>query len=210
MNKPKVAIIDYKMSNLFSIKNSFDVLGLDSVITSNPSIISSCDGAILPGVGAFPEAMTQLDRLDLSEAIKKFIKTGKPFMGICLGMQMLFDKSEEFFLTEGLGVIKGEVKSFKNQETVTTVPHVGWNAIHLHQENLENRFDFSNTLENENFYYFVHSFYVEPHEEKCIKTYTTHEGFEFCSSICYENIFATQFHPEKSGKMGLEIFTRVF
>ena len=198
------------MSNLFSIRNALDVLGIDSVITSNPKTISSCDGAVLPGVGAFPEAMMQLNNLDLSESVKNFISSGKPFMGICLGMQLLFDRSEEFSLTNGLGIIKGEVKDFKNEEKVNTVPHVGWNKLHLNEGNQKNDFDFTDALRTDDFFYFVHSFFVDPLEKDFIKTYTTHEDFQFCSSISYENVFASQFHPEKSGKKGLEIFRRVF
>ena len=124
-----IAIIDYKMSNLFSIKNALDTLGIKNEITSDEETILSSSGAILPGVGSFPESMQQLSDLKLVDTIKRFIDTGKPFMGICLGLQLLFTKSDEFQETKGLGIIDGTVQSFKSYIKEKPIPHVGWNKI---------------------------------------------------------------------------------
>jgi imidazole glycerol-phosphate synthase subunit HisH len=210
MKKYSVAIIDYQMSNLFSISNALNALDINSVITSDPKVILQSDGAILPGVGSYPEAVISLHDLDLFETIKNFINTGKPFMGICLGLQLLFNNSEEFKLTEGLGVIEGATKKFIDKSIVKTVPHVGWNKIEI----IESDHDIQNypfkDITCDDFFYFVHSLYVEPANLDSVKSFTDHEGFNFCSSIMHENIFASQFHPEKSGKRGLQILQNFF
>ena len=196
------------MSNLFSIKNALDVLNIQSVITSDPEIILSSSGAILPGVGSYPQAVQHLNNMGLFEVIKSFINSGKPFMGICLGMQLLFDNSEEFSLTKGLEVIDGSVKHFNIHKSVKVIPHVGWNTVELNKHRAKNKF--SNLVSDGDYFYFIHSYYVEPGDSECIKTYTINDGFKFCSSVMHENIFATQFHPEKSGKRGLSILKNFF
>ena len=200
------------MSNLFSIQNALESLGIRGIVTSDPKKILSSDGAILPGVGSFPEAVNQLHQLELFEIIKKFIATGKPFMGICLGMQLLFSKSEEFGVTEGLDLIDGSVISFANEAQIKTVPHVGWNNIQINKENKDNPNNPLQTIKDGEYFYFVHSFYVKPEHESMnvINTHTVYNGFKFCSSIIKENMFATQFHPEKSGKKGLIILKEFF
>jgi len=210
MKKHSVAIIDYKMSNLFSISNALNALDISPVITSDPKVILQSDGAILPGVGSYPQAVNSLHDLDLFETIRNFINTGKPFMGICLGLQLLFNNSEEFKLTEGLGVIEGATKKFIDKPSVKTVPHVGWNKIEIIESdhNIQN-YPFRD-ITSDDFFYFVHSLYVEPTNLDYVKSYTNHEGFNFCSSIMHENIFASQFHPEKSGKRGLQILQNFF
>ena len=210
MNKPNIAIIDYHMSNLFSIRNALDALGINSTITSDPRIISQSDGAVLPGVGSYPKAIENLHSLDLFEAIKSFISSGKPFLGICLGLQLLFERSEEFQLTEGLGIIQGATKEFKDVATVKTIPHVGWNKININSHDLTTHQDPLNNIQNGEHFYFVHSLYVQPDNQEVIKTSSNHDGFTFCSSIMHENIFASQFHPEKSGKRGLLILNNFF
>ena len=208
-SSPRVAIIDYKMSNLFSIKNALDSLDIESFITSSPEEISNSDGAILPGVGSYPVAMNNLKELNLISSIKEFVESGKPFMGICLGLQLLFESSEEFGSTKGIGLIKGSVNLFSKINEIKTIPHVGWNTVITEKFN-QNNLDQPELLSSEDYFYFVHSLYVEPSEAEVIKTYTYHDGFKFCSSIMHQNIFASQFHPEKSGKVGLKILKNFF
>ena len=212
MNKPyKIAVIDYRMSNMFSIKNALTVLGLDVEVTSDYSTILSSDGAILPGVGSFPVAMKNIKELNLDNAIKDFISSGKPFAGICLGFQLLFDRSYEFKETFGLGILSGEVKIFSALNDKIRVPHVGWNNIKKNQiPNTKNNFDPLKKLNDQEYFYFVHSFYVEPEDRKDICTTTEYGGHNFCSSILKENIFACQFHPEKSGEKGISILREIF
>ena len=212
MNKPyKIAVIDYRMSNMFSIKNALNVLGFDVEVTSDYSTIVSCDGAILPGVGSFPEAMKHIKELKLDVSINDFIASGKPFLGICLGFQLLFNKSNEIEDTFGLGIISGEVKNLSKLNDEIRVPHVGWNNIKKKQiPNTKNNFDPLKKLNDQEYFYFVHSFYVEPEDNKDIYTTTEYGGHNFCSSILKENIFACQFHPEKSGEKGISILREIF
>lgn len=207
-----IAIIDYKVSNMFSIKNALDYLGYKCQITSNPMEILQADGAVLPGVGSFPEAMEHLYDLRLIEIIKEFISTGKPFMGICLGLQLLFSKSEEFYNCEGLNIIGGKVENFKKYIPSEPIPHVGWNRIENYVDKNDNplqRFKKLNIKNNE-YFYFVHSLFVKPDNKNYIFSETTFSSFKFCSSIMHDNIFACQFHPEKSGIKGLKIFEDFF
>lgn len=210
-NNYKIAVIDYGMSNMFSIQNALNVSGFESEITSDYSTIMSSDGAVLPGVGSFPEAMKNIKNLGLDESISEFIATGKQFMGICLGLQLLFDESNEIDNTRGLEIIPGSVKHFSNTKLMVKVPHVGWNCIKKNK--ILGNEDIINPLKNSNdgeFFYFVHSFYAEPEKSNHIYTTTEYGGIEFCSSILHENIFACQFHPEKSGKKGILILRDFF
>ena len=205
-----IVIIDYQMSNMFSIINALNYLNFNCHISSNPKSILSSDGVILPGVGSFPEAMNQLRSLDLIETILKFVSSGKPFMGICLGFQMLFSESSEFKNTKGLKVFEGKVLKFIDNKLTKKVPHVGWNSVNINSL-LFGLNDYSNNFfqENEN-YYFVHSYYVSPQNNNIVLSTTNYNGLKFCSSILYENVFACQFHPEKSGYKGLELFKSFF
>ena len=196
----KVVIVDYQLSNIFSLVNALNYLQIRSKVSSNKIDIKSADAIILPGVGSFPEAMEQLEKLDLIDALKNFIKTGKPFIGICLGFQLLFSKSYEFKITKGLNIFNGEVKKF--DEKNNKVPHIGWNNLELNN-NLNNQL--VKKINFENSYYFVHSYYVKPNDNKIILTFTDYEKTIFCSSILKENIFACQFHPEKSGLNGIKL-----
>jgi glutamine amidotransferase len=207
----KIAIIDYQMSNMFSIRNALNVLGFESEVTSSRSKILSCDGAILPGVGSFPEAMKHIKNLKLDESIKDFINTGKPFMGICLGYQLLFEKSEEIENTYGLGIMSGEVKKISKRNKEIRVPHVGWNSVKKNKlPNGEQNIGPLKSFNDSDYFYFVHSYYVQPSNDNDIYTTTEYGGNEFCSSILKENIFACQFHPEKSGENGLRILNEMF
>lgn len=208
MSKMKVAIVDYKMSNLFSIKNALDKIGIKSFITSNPKEILSSDGAILPGVGSFPEAMNHINNLELPPALIEFISSGKPFMGICLGMQILFSQSDEFEKTAGLDIIHGFVQPLSRQDHIKLVPHVGWNKVYKNDSReLPKIFD---SIEDSSHFYFVHSFYANPNSDDVVATYTEYNNFKFCSSIAKDNLFASQFHPEKSGVEGLKLLENFF
>lgn len=200
----KVAIIDYQLSNLFSVKHAFDYLKVDSEITSDKSVISTSDAAILPGVGAFGDAMNNLKRFDLIDTIKEFIASNKPFMGVCLGMQLLFSESEEFGNHQGLNITKGKVIKFASKDQKIKVPQIGWNQI----LKLNKTWDNSplKNIKNGEFMYFVHSYYVVPEDRSIILSETTYEGIRYCSGLLKSNIFATQFHPEKSGPAGIKIY----
>lgn len=199
----KVSIIDYEGGNLFSVIQACKSIGLDVSITSDYNKILTSDGLILPGVGSFPYAMKILKKKDLVNPIKDFISSNKPFMGICLGFQLLFSTSEEFENCDGLDIIKGKVRKFKFKDDMIKVPQIGWNKIYNSKE--WNNSPLKDISQNE-FMYFVHSYYVDPSDKKNILTYSKYENFEYCSSIINKNIFATQFHPEKSSFEGIKIY----
>lgn len=202
-----IAIIDYQIGNLFSVQNALQFVGLDSVITSDKEMISRADAAILPGVGAFGDAMDSLHQLDLVQPIKDFVRTGKPFMGICLGLQLLFTESEEFGSHRGLDIINGYVTKFTVEalsgERIVKVPQISWNRIHKVTQSWEGTE--LDGLQDGEFMYFVHSFYVVPDNVSDLLSITEYGGTTFCSSIKQSNIFASQFHPEKSGLVGIRI-----
>jgi glutamine amidotransferase len=212
MNEEKkfqVAIIDYEMGNMFSVAHACKYAGLNSIITKNKNVIMNSDAVILPGVGAFGNCMKNLNKFDLVSPIKDFIETGKPFLGICLGLQLLFTESEEFGNSKGLNLIEGNVVKFPNvtSEGISLkVPHIGWNNIYEYG----NQNNWSNSILKDTspkeFMYFIHSYYVKPSNEKDILTMTNYEGFEYCSGIKKNNITAFQFHPEKSGSEGIRIY----
>jgi len=204
--KKKVVIIDYKLGNLFSVKQACDKVGMDAIISSDRSIILEADALILPGVGAFIEAMKNLEDLNLITAIKSKVKKGVPIFGICLGLQLLFTKSEEFGSKDGLDLISGSIKKFpeKLNDKIIKVPHISWNKIYEVGKKFNN--SSLKDISNGEFMYFVHSYFVDPKEKSCVFTNTNYNGIEFCSSISKDNIFATQFHPEKSAKKGLSIY----
>ena len=198
----KVSIIDFNVGNIYSVVQACKEIGLKVNLTSNYEEIINSDGVILPGVGAFGTAMKNLKNQGLDLAINDFVSTGKPFMGICLGLQLLFSESEEFGYNKGLGIIKGKVLKFNNSDK--KVPQVGWNTVYSNDELWKT--SPLNTINQNEFMYFVHSFYVKPSLEKYVLSKTKYHDFEYCSAIKKNNVFATQFHPEKSGKRGLEIY----
>ena len=198
-----IAIIDYGMGNLRSVQKGFERTGNEAVVTSDPATILSADKVVLPGVGAFPDCMRNLEQNHLIDVVHKTIRSGKPFLGICLGLQLLFTESEEFGISRGLDVIKGRVVRFKGPEFVgLKIPHMGWNTVSIKRRPPA----LSDVPENSHVY-FVHSFHVVPEDRAVIAT-TTPYGIEFVSSIWKDNVFAVQFHPEKSQSLGLSILKR--
>ncbi|UCG79454.1 MAG: imidazole glycerol phosphate synthase subunit HisH [Nitrospirota bacterium] len=194
-----ITIIDYGMGNLKSVYKAFRKVGTEAVITSDPKVIDDASAIVLPGVGAFRDCMNNLNGLHVTDPILRSIEKGKPYLGICLGLQILFSKSEEFGSNPGLGVIRGSVKRFP--ENGLKVPHMGWNAVKL----LRTPPIFSD-IEDGSFFYFVHSYYVSAEDESVISG-STEYGIDFTSMIWKDNIFATQFHPEKSQQLGLKLLS---
>jgi glutamine amidotransferase len=198
-----IAIIDYGMGNLRSVQKGFEKIGAEAVVTADPQVILQADKVVLPGVGAFRDCMHNLEQAGFVEPILKVIGEGRPFLGICVGMQLLFTDSVEFGLYQGLNVIPGHVLRFPEEMEVAAeklkVPQMGWNQLNFKRRPpaFEGIADGSNV-------YFVHSYYVKPDNDAVIAT-TTDYGIEFCSSIWKDNIVATQFHPEKSQDVGLRI-----
>ncbi len=203
-----VAIINYGMNNLYSVQNAFKNIGIKSVITDDHDKILKSKMAVLPGVGAFGEAIKNIKKKKLDKTIYKFIESGKPFFGICLGMQLLFEQSEEFGISEGLNIFEGNVIKFESSlRRKLIVPHVGWNKISFNNSNYPNSVMRNN--KNNDFMYFVHSFYVVPKCKDIELTSTIYQDKRYCSAITKENITAFQFHPEKSGDAGMKIFFEI-
>ena len=192
-----IAIIDYGAGNLHSVKNALDYLGAEAVITGDKDAILSADKVILPGVGAFGEAMASLRENGLCDVIKTVIKNGTPFLGICLGLQLLFEESEESPGVSGLGVFRGKV--VKIPDCGLKIPHMGWNDITVTKE--------SRILSGNPFVYFVHSYYLTTPDTDIVSAYTEY-GQRLDIAVERGNVFATQFHPEKSGEAGMAILKR--
>lgn len=191
-----IAIIDYGMGNLRSVQKALEKVGAKAVITQKPSDIARCQKIVLPGVGAMQPAMEKLESLGLIAPIRECIEKGKPFLGICLGLQLLFEESNEGGNVKGLGILKGQVVRFSKLK----VPHMGWNRIDI--KNADNELFVG--VKNQSFVYFCHSYYVKPKDTAVIAT-TTDYAIDFVSSVRKENIFGVQFHPEKSQDIGLSI-----
>ncbi len=191
-----ISIIDYGMGNLRSVEKGFLKAGHDAVVTDDPTVIANASHVVLPGVGAFKDCMRNLEEKGLVDPIIRSIEKGKPFLGICLGLQLLFDESEEFGPHRGLGLIRGKVVRFPDSDL--KIPHMGWNSISKVGDPPLLR-----DIEEGSYFYFVHSYYVVPEED--VTATRTDYGPEFTSSISRENIFACQFHPEKSQADGLKI-----
>lgn len=193
-----IAIIDYGMGNLRSVQKGFERVGHHAVVTNDPAVLAAADKVVLPGVGAFGDAIAELKRQQLVEPIKRAIDSGKPFLGICLGLQMLFDVGYEDGRHEGLGILRGEVVKFKVPHEYK-VPHMGWNQLTMRR-----RPPILEGLAEGAYVYFVHSYYVVPTDPGVIATETPYPE-NFVSSIWRDNLYATQFHPEKSQADGLRI-----
>ena len=194
-----IGIIDYGMGNLGSVMNACRFLEMDARIITRKSEMNDCRAVLLPGVGAYGDCMGHLVEHDFAGAIRNWVEAGKPLMGICLGLQALFDSSEETPGVEGLGIFAGTVKRFDLPKELK-VPQIGWNRINEVQPGCP-MFD---GLENSSFFYLVHSYYVCPDDASIIAG-TTDYGIEYCSCVWKDNVFATQFHPEKSQSVGLRM-----
>ena len=194
-----VGIVDYGVGNLFSLKSSFKYFGENAELVSEENSILACDRLILPGVGAFGDAAEALKATGLGDAVKKFAKSGKPLMGICLGMQLLFEKGLEFGEHEGLGLIPGKVVAVNPLVNGNKVPQIGWNSLVF----TNSKGDIYKNTENGEFVYFVHSYHAECPIEYI--TAQTEYGSLLTASVQYGNVMGTQYHPEKSGEAGLMI-----
>ena len=193
-----IAIIDYDAGNIKSVEKALQKLGADVVITKDADVILSADKVILPGVGAFGDAMTNLKKYDLVSVIKQVVERKIPFLGICLGLQLLFERSDETPGVEGLGILKGEVLRIPDNGNLK-IPHMGWNSLHL-----QNDGRLFAGLSEESYVYFVHSYYLKAEEPEIVKA-TTEYGVTIHASVEKGNVFACQFHPEKSSDVGLQI-----
>jgi len=199
-----IAIIDYGMGNLRSVQKAFEVCGARAKVTSSPSDLEKAEKLIFPGVGAFGAAMKELGRLKLVQPIKDAIDGGKYFLGLCLGMQLLFEKSEEAPGVKGLCVLKGDVRRFNFTQYGLKIPHMGWNVVSFQLSAVSFQQKILKGVPNKAYAYFVHSYYVEP-KDRSIAITTTDYGVEFVSGIRKDNIYGFQFHPEKSQNIGLKI-----
>jgi glutamine amidotransferase len=193
-------VVDYGMGNLRSVQKGFEKVGVSARISRDADEIRNADRLVLPGVGAFPECMKNLSNLDLVEPIKEFIQSGKPFLGICLGLQLLFNESEEFGIHEGFKVIPGTVKAF-DRNMGLKIPHMGWNQVFFRRE-----IPIFKGIPDGSYLYFVHSYYVVPQNDAHIVAESEY-GITFTCAVAADNVFAVQFHPEKSQETGLRILT---
>ena len=192
-----IAIIDYGAGNLQSVKNAFKHIGTEAVITGEKSEITAADAVVLPGVGAFGDCMASLEKAGLTDTVKAAANGGKPFLGICLGLQLLFEESEESPGVKGLGIFKGKI--VKIPDTGLKIPHMGWNSIETVKK--------SKILDGSPYVYFVHSYYLQTDDKELVSAYTEY-GARLAVAVERDNVFAVQFHPEKSGGAGMEILKK--
>jgi glutamine amidotransferase len=199
-----IGVIDYGAGNLRSMFNAISRIakstGQDVVITNDPDLLRSADKLILPGVGAFGSVMYDIKKNKIDEFVKEWIKKGLPFMGVCVGLQVLFEFGYEMGTHEGIGIFKGEVIKFKK---AAPIPHIGWNQISVVKET-----PFFSKEDDGKYFYFVHSYYVNPKDKNIINTFTDYQGEVFTSSVYSDNVFAVQFHPEKSHQNGAEVIKK--
>jgi glutamine amidotransferase len=194
----RIAIIDYQMGNLRSVQKAFEKIGHAATITGDPEELAKADKIVLPGVGAFGDAIAELKRRQLVEPIREAVAAGKPFLGICLGLQLLFDVGYEGGEFAGLGIFRGQVVRFERPAEYK-IPHMGWNRCRLVKPA-----PVLAGIEDESYFYFVHSYYVVPADPSLVALETDYGG-PFCAAIWRDNVFATQFHPEKSQATGLKL-----
>jgi len=195
-----IAIVDYGVGNLFSLSSSFLAIGADVTVTSDPDTIKAAEKIVLPGVGAFEDAVAKLRSSGLFELVKREAESGKPLLGICLGMQLLFERSYEYGVHEGLGLIPGEIRPLSDVlEDSLKIPHIGWNSLTLKGE----KSPIFKYVNDGDFVYFVHSYYGTNCEESVIAT--AEYGINITAAVAKGNIYGCQFHPEKSGEVGLSI-----
>jgi glutamine amidotransferase len=201
----RVAIVDYGLGNLFSVERAFRVAGAEAFLTSDPRDLESADAVVFPGVGAFGEGITNLERLGLAEEIKRLAAAGKPTFGICLGMQLLMDSSEEHGHWAGLGLLRGRVVELEPSQPGTKVPQIGWNSIDAAERGDHWSHGLVGGIEPGAFVYFVHSFGVVDTNPGDTLAATEYGGFKFTSIAHHGNVMGCQFHPEKSAEVGLAV-----
>jgi glutamine amidotransferase len=196
-----IAVVDYGMGNLSSVQNGLKVVGAEGRATSDPKEILNAKAVILPGVGAFKDCMSNLEKFGLVDCVQKSAQSGKPFLGICLGLQLLFSESEEFGSYPGLNLIPGKVKKFQfsDENRDLKIPHMGWNRVKFQRES-----SLFEGVPDDSYFYFVHSYYVVPENPNVVAA-TANYGGDFVCGIRRDNIYAFQFHPEKSQKLGLTL-----
>jgi len=205
----KIGIIDYQLGNLFSVIQACEKTGINAVLCTQASHLKNLDGYILPGVGSFGEAMNNMQSSGMDIALKAEVANGKPLFGICLGLQLLFEKSEESDDVNGLGILKGRVKKFQKGNDASgkiRIPNIGWNTLEFSNREVRLKNNPLSEVSEDDYFYFVHSYFVETDELDCVLTYTHYHAIKYVSSVFLNNIFATQFHPEKSGEKGLDIY----
>lgn len=193
-----IAIIDYDAGNIKSVEKALQKLGADVLVTKDAKEILRADKVILPGVGAFGDAMANLKKFELDKVIYEVVEKGTPFLGICLGLQLLFERSDETPGVAGLGILKGEILRIPDKEDLK-IPHMGWNSLHLQNEGR-----LFKGLSEQSYVYFVHSYYLKAEDEQIVKA-TTDYSVNIHASVEKDNVFACQFHPEKSSDVGLQI-----
>lgn len=202
---PKISIIDYGVGNLLSVQHALDKFAIESELVADPAKVASAEKVILPGVGAFGKAMEEFRGRGLEEPVLEFAKSGKPLLGICVGMQMLFEYSEEFGRTQGLGLLPGGVVAIpasRGEESLRKIPHVGWSALRIQNQGANNLLD---GMEATPYVYFVHSFMASPAESGDILADTDYDGVAIPAMVGRNNIWGCQFHPERSGEVGLNV-----
>ena len=193
-----IGIIDYGMGNLRSVENALHKLKVDCVITSQKEVLDQCQKWILPGVGAFPDCISNLKKMDLFDYIKDSVNNGKPLLGICLGMQALFEYSTEMEYCQGFGFIKGNIQLMEDLNV--RIPHIGWNQLEKNQDH-----DIYSILGHEPYVYFVHSYSAQDYEDKDLIGYSVYGDLKICGLVQHKNVLGCQFHPEKSAEDGLKI-----
>lgn len=194
-----IAIVDYGMGNIRSVEKAFHKIGVDAQVTADPVSVRNASGIVLPGVGAFRDCMANLDNLNILDTIVAEVRKGKPYLGICLGLQILFSESEEFGHCKGLGIFPGRVVRFQLADPTLKIPHMGWNTVAFNKQP-----PICTGIPDRSHFYFVHSYYVVP-ENPDIIAGTTEYGIPFTSMVWKDNVMATQFHPEKSQDLGLRM-----
>ncbi len=200
---PKIVIVNYGIGNVKSIINAFKYNGVDILLTDDPKKILDSDGLVLPGVGAFKAGMDKLSEKNMVSVLREFYKKNKPMLGICLGMQLLFDQGEEFGIHKGLGLIQGAVKKINVNTNFNKLPHISWNNLENSSLNWKN--SIFNNINYKDKFYFVHSFAANPKNNSEVLSFTEYGNIKFCSAVKKNNLYGVQFHPEKSGEVGLKI-----
>jgi imidazole glycerol-phosphate synthase subunit HisH len=205
---PSVSVVDYGMGNLFSVVQAFSAVGQSAEITSSPAALTAADAIVIPGVGAFGRAMEVLERTGMADAIREKASRGTPVVGICLGMQLMMSSSTEFGAHQGLGLVKGDTVALKESPAIDSsarIPHVGWTAVEPAYASGWAATPLA-ALGAGHHMYFVHSFYVRPADPSMALSFSSYRGVTFCSSLAKGNLFGCQFHPERSGPEGLEVY----